>query len=202
MKRKQLAIKLSKLKGFEKPRPKLEQYRTPGEVAATILWMIRNDLKDATILDLGSGTGVLSIGASLLGARKVYSVEVDERAAEIQGENVEELGLENVEIMVKDVEELDPPNADLVLMNPPFGVQKKHADKPFLKKAFQTKAPTYTIQKVESKEFLESFSEKNGYQSELVTTFKYRLPRTQPYHEKRIHEFKAGLFKLVPAQSS
>ena len=57
-----LAVALSKLKGFEKPKVKKEQYMTDSEVAADILWNAFMDgyIDDKTIADLGSGTGILA----------------------------------------------------------------------------------------------------------------------------------------------
>ena len=80
-----LAIELSKLKVFNQANVSLEQYPTDSEIAATILWQAKmnNDIEDKIIADLGAGTGILGIGALLLGADYVYFVEKDEKAIEI-----------------------------------------------------------------------------------------------------------------------
>ncbi|MBR9677780.1 MAG: methyltransferase [Nanoarchaeota archaeon] len=198
MKKKRLAITLSLLKGFHKPKARLEQYMIPGELAAEVLWLIKDELAGKKVLDLGSGTGVLAIGASLLGAKKVVSVEVDERAVQTQRKNLEDLSLKNVEIFCSDVKDFDPLRIDLVVMNPPFGVQRKHADQPFLKKAFATMKKVYVIQKLESQSFLEAVSRNNGYSCKLIKKFEYPLRSSQPFHKKKVHKFGAGLFLLGP----
>jgi len=67
-----LAVILSSLLSFKSPKIKLEQYETPSEIAADVLWNahMNGDLVDKTVADLGSGTGVLGLGAVLLGAKK------------------------------------------------------------------------------------------------------------------------------------
>lgn len=43
--------------------------------------------KDAQVLDMGCGSGILGIGASLLGAEFITAVDIDENSARIAGEN-------------------------------------------------------------------------------------------------------------------
>jgi len=52
-----------------------------------------------TVIDVGSGSGILSFVAALLGAKKVYGTEVNEVAVELSRRNAERLGLsDRVEI--------------------------------------------------------------------------------------------------------
>ncbi|MEI7648496.1 MAG: methyltransferase, partial [Methanomicrobiales archaeon] len=69
MKLKQLEMTLQKAAGYAKPRPSLEQYMTPAPLAARMLYhaLMKGDIEGKNVCDLGSGTGVLAIGAALLG---------------------------------------------------------------------------------------------------------------------------------------
>ena len=65
---------------FEKPKADLEQYPTAAHIASRMLMAIESDfgeLEDRSVCDLGCGAGVLSIGAAVLGAGSVISVDVD-----------------------------------------------------------------------------------------------------------------------------
>ena len=67
-----LAIILSKLKQFKTVKIKEEQYTTDSQIAADMLTKaaILGDLTDKKVVDLGSGTGILAIGALLQGAKE------------------------------------------------------------------------------------------------------------------------------------
>src|SRR3989344_2106994 len=85
-----LARILSGLRMFDEAKVRLEQYTTDGETAADILWnmYILGDIDGKVIVDLGTGTGVLGIGAGLLGAKRVILVDIDKTALNIAKENI------------------------------------------------------------------------------------------------------------------
>src|SRR3989344_1050805 len=87
-----LAIVLSSLKVFEGPKVKAEQYPIDSEIAAEVLWQayLLGDISKVSVADLGAGTGILGIGALLLGAEKVYFVENDSLALETAKENLDQ----------------------------------------------------------------------------------------------------------------
>lgn len=72
MKLKHLQCALEEIETFENPKIELEQYTTTPHIAACILHTAQNvygDITDKAIADLGCGSGVLCIGAALLGAK-------------------------------------------------------------------------------------------------------------------------------------
>ena len=89
--RKELAVFLSKLNTFVKPSSYLEQYASDSEVAAILLWqaLINDEVEGKNILDLGAGTGILGIGALLLGANHVFFVDLDIKLKEEIKANME-----------------------------------------------------------------------------------------------------------------
>ncbi|MDY6778142.1 MAG: methyltransferase, partial [Candidatus Nanohaloarchaea archaeon] len=63
MNKSQLQIVLSRLQTFNDPDPSLEQYATPPDVAASFLHRVDLTIdQPAELIDLGSGTGILTIG--------------------------------------------------------------------------------------------------------------------------------------------
>lgn len=63
-----------------------------GHHATTVLMMRSllegNDVKDASVVDMGTGTGILAILAMMLGARKALAVEIDGFAVANTAENI------------------------------------------------------------------------------------------------------------------
>ena len=80
--KKDLEIILSTIKGFEEPKPELEQYITPSDIAAELLWTANMDgnIVGKIVFELGCGTGIFSFGAALLGAKTVIGYDTDEKA--------------------------------------------------------------------------------------------------------------------------
>jgi len=74
----------------------------------------------AAVLDLGCGSGILSIAAVLLGARRVLALDTDPEAIKAAAENVADNGVaEAVETRIGTIEEGSAPDGtfDLVLAN-------------------------------------------------------------------------------------
>jgi putative methylase len=200
----QLAVILSKIKGFESPQARLEQYPTDSEIAAEILWFAfyRREIEGKVVADLGCGTGLLGIGALLLGAKKVFFVDIDEKVLNVIKDNIafieEEVGVNLADkaiLVEKNVSEFDE-KVDLVVQNPPFGVQVKHADKVFLETAMQISPIVYSFHKVESKGFIGKFSDDKEFKITNYWEFEWQLKMTMKHHEKRIHKIDVGCWRL------
>ena len=73
----------------------------------------------ARCLDLGTGSGILSIAAALLGAGPVLAVDIDEKAVTNARENLahNRIGSEQVEVRLGGVETVAERSFDLVLAN-------------------------------------------------------------------------------------
>ena len=200
--KKQLAIVLSKLKNFEKPKLLLEQYATNSEIASEILWnaYMNNEIQNKTVADLGSGTGILGIGALILGAKEAYFVEINKEALEISKENLKRV---KKEIKIKgkshffneDVSKFNK-KIDLVIENPPFGTKNEHADKKFLEKAFSISNNIYSFHKTTSKKFIEAISKDYNFKIKNVWNYNFPLKSTYNFHKKRIQRIEVSCWKL------
>lgn len=202
MNRKELAILLSKLKDFESSKAKLEQYSTNSEIASDCLWNIymKDGFEDKTVADLGCGPGILGLGALVLGASKAILIDVDPAAIETAKKNLEliedkigdKLNAEFVNGSVRDFKS----KVDIIIENPPFGVQDTHADKAFLIKAMQCSKLIYSFHKIESENFVTKLAEDNGFNAKLYLRYKFPLKMTMRFHTKNVHSVDVGCFRL------
>ncbi|MFO8016883.1 MAG: METTL5 family protein [Candidatus Woesearchaeota archaeon] len=198
-----LAVELSKLDTFEKPELSTEQYPMDSEIGAEVLWdaYFRGDIENKVIADLGCGTGLLGIGALMLGARLVYFVDSDSNAISAAKKNLEQFSIskESAVFMEKDINDFDE-RADTVMQNPPFGTKTKHADREFLMKAFSTSDIIYTFHKATSKNFIEKITEDNGFSISNYYEFNFPIKASQLFHKRRIHRIKVGCWRLERVQ--
>lgn len=101
----QLEEYLQQMDVFEKPKILLEQYATSAHIASHMLYTAQsqfNDIEGKSIADLGSGCGILSLGAKMLGAEYVVGFEIDSDAVDIQYRNCTDIEL-FVEVVQCDV---------------------------------------------------------------------------------------------------
>lgn len=73
--------------------------------------------KDTTVFDIGTGSGILAIGASKLGASKVVGVDLDIVAVDSAKENVGYNSLDNVEILHGNLMDVVDGTADIIVAN-------------------------------------------------------------------------------------
>ena len=87
------------------------------------LWEIYQKEKPETVLDLGTGTGILALAAAKWGARRVLAVDCNELAVETALRNVRLNGeMEHIEVRKGKAEEFINEEADLVCANLHFQV--------------------------------------------------------------------------------
>lgn len=193
-----LAIALSKLDVFPCPKPGLEQYPTDSEIAAEIIWTayMTGDIEGKTVADLGCGTGILGIGALLLGAKKVFFVDKDTAALAVLSDNLKRLGIsQGFKIIDSDINEFSTP-VDTVIQNPPFGTKEKHADREFLGKALSIAATVYSFHKTSTAKFVDTFARDNGFAITNQREFNFPLKQTLKFHKKRVQKIEVTCFRL------
>jgi putative methylase len=192
MRPKHLAIKLSKLTPHPCENVALEQYATEGDLAS--YWMLAVDQLDgferSTVVDMGAGNGILGIGALLLGASEVVFVESDPTALEALEANIDSLDDElraRARILSATVglDEVPLEGVDIIVMNPPWGVQREKADRPFLEAAFASKATSIHVLHSDRATHLEPMAKEHGWWAETVLRTEFRLPATYEHHAQR-----------------
>jgi putative methylase len=181
----ELVLRLSKVPRFPRPDPRLEQVETPAEAAAELLLAADRfeTLDGRSVVDLGAGTGRLAIGAALLGARPVRAIEVDPDAVSVARAAARAAGV-TIEFEVRDVTGYDR-TADVVVLNPPFGAQRRHADRPFWDAAFTVaRRSVHGFALAESRTFIARRAVERGAHIIETQPVAWDLARTFPHHTR------------------
>ena len=86
------------------------------------------DLNDKSILDMGSGTGVLSIVASKNGAKQVVGIDIDEWAFQNSIDNAKLNNTENISFLHGDINLIENQDFDIILANINRNIIEKDID--------------------------------------------------------------------------
>ena len=71
-----------------------------------------------TVIDVGTGSGVLSIASSLLGAKEIYAYDLDDVAVRVAQENIDmNPGMENIHVATGDLLKGVTQEADVIVAN-------------------------------------------------------------------------------------
>lgn len=198
---------LEKAEGFAAPNAAYEQYQTPAAVAAPFLHLafMSGDIEGKTVYDLGCGTGILSIGAALLGASAVSGFDVDANAVSVARKNAARLGAEiggtPLEFEVCDIARIPEKiqagalkRADTIVMNPPFGAQAKGNDRPFLEAALAAGRIVYSIHNKGSRAFIEKFIKPAVITDCFITDFPIR--KTFDFHTQEVRTIAVEIYRI------
>jgi ribosomal protein L11 methyltransferase len=79
--------------------------------------MQKIDLKDKKVLDVGCGSGILGLGAIVLGAREVIMIDNDQSAIKVARENLEYNGLSDKARLVLGTLDKADASADIIFAN-------------------------------------------------------------------------------------
>ncbi|MDD1748106.1 MAG: METTL5 family protein [Methanomassiliicoccales archaeon] len=196
LKKKDLEIALQKVRPFTDPNPTDEQYPTPASIAADMVFLAysQGDIAGLKVADLGCGTGVLGIAAALLGASEVIGLDKDRSALDLAEENAKGAGV-GIRLVHGDVGGLKE-KVDTVVMNPPFGSQKKHADRPFLEKAMEVSGVSYSLHNAGTQDFLLKLVSSAGKRAEVLKRYKLEIPHTFAFHKKAKQDVEVLLLRI------
>ncbi|MEF8800718.1 MAG: METTL5 family protein [Halolamina sp.] len=201
-----LAERLHGLAGFRAPQLEFEQYPTPPDLAAHLVHLadLQGDITDRTVLDLGTGTGLLALAAACRSPNHVLGLERDPSALAVARENERSVDpARSVDWLLGDATRppLCPcPDAPVTtLMNPPFGARtgSEGADRAFLERAAELSTVSYSIHNAGSQQFVEAFAADEGGEVTHAFRAEFEVPRLYGHHDSDRTEINVELFRIV-----
>ena len=208
--KKELISIIQNTETFTNPIIELEQYSVNASCAVDLIYYAGfeyNDINKAFIIDLGAGTGRLSIVSALFNASNVLSVDIDINALKILKKNVHSLELDNIVFpLCADIEFFEISQRAFLkkvkvttIMNPPFGVQTKYADRIFLKKAFNFSDIVYSIHLANKKvfNFISTYINKLSWKIDNVLPFNMILEKTFPFHTQKTKKIDVHIYRFI-----
>ncbi|MBB6646068.1 METTL5 family protein [Halobellus ruber] len=198
-----LETQLAVVAGFDDPRADLEQYPTPPGLAAHVVHAadLNGDIEDRLVVDLGTGTGMLALGAALRGPHGVVGVDIDRSVLTTAAANRRRVGTKTpIGWVCADATDppLCPSAPTTVVMNPPFGARNgnEHADRGFLATAARIAEVSYSVHNADSEAFVEAFAADNGG----AVTHAYRatldLDRQFAFHDEDTEAIDAEVYRI------
>ena len=199
MKQKELEIILQKVPTYEQPNPLIEQYMTPANIAADIIFTAYRfgDIQDKKVVDLGCGTGIFSFGAKLANAKEVIGIDIDEQSLEI-AKNFAKKNNEDIQFINQDVQDVDI-KCDTVIMNPPFGAQKSNrwADRRFIEKGFEIAKVIYSLHLSKTIDFIEKMISSLSGEIDYYNNYVFPIKHSYSFHNKKSLKFDVTLLRIL-----
>jgi putative methylase len=169
---------------------------------------VQGDLAGQTVVDLGTGTGMLALGAAFRGPARVLGLDRDPAALSQARENERRVEPpEAIDWLLADATRAplcfsDSAGLDreetTVLMNPPFGAQtgNEHADRAFLATASEIAGVSYSIHNAGSQDFVEAFAADEA--GEVTHAFRadLDLPRRFDHQTSERETIDAEVFRI------
>jgi putative methylase len=199
MKQKEIEMILQKVPTYERPNPFIEQYMTPANIAADIMYTAcqYGDIQDKKVVDLGCGTGIFSFGAKLANAKEVLGIDIDEEAIKIAKDYAKK-NKEDIKFQVKDVKDVDI-KCDTVIMNPPFGAQKSNrwADRRFIEKGFEIADVIYSLHLSKTIDFIEKMISSLDGEISYYKKYDFPIKHSFSFHSKKSQKVDITLIRIL-----
>jgi len=207
MKLKEFESILQGVETFANPKYELEQYPTSPHIASRILFTADrsyDDIEDKLVLDLGCGTGMLAVGANILGSGYTVGIDIDSEALALANKNIEEFEVD-VDLIQADILKIcDGSNLfkslhsfDTVIMNPPFGTRKKGADTCFVEAGLaMSRSAVYSLHKSSTRNHFEKKAKEWGVEFQVVAQLRFDIPKMYKFHKKESADVQVDLLRF------
>lgn len=193
---------LQELTEVPDPDPLLEQYPTPADIGADLIFRAfsSGDIRGKSIMEPACGKGLLALGTALMGASTITGFDLDPKAVETARQNLGCLRKKGFEIEGEFFPAALPifsteESWDTVVMNPPFGSQRRGADRPFLEFAAGHSNVIYSLHLAKTKDFVLRLLESFDFTAEVVGFYTFPIKHTFPFHTNEMVDFRVALVK-------
>ena len=197
MKRKHLLSHVQQIDGFNSPNILLEQYMTPPDIACDIL--LHADVKDKVVVDLGCGTGMLSICSLFLEAKHVYAVDIDKKALISLLENADGLledPLSSLTTIESDIQSVSGISGDICICNPPFGTRNQGIDKLFIKKGLELCPVMFSLHKSSTRDHLLKYCKSLHLECQVIAEIRYNIESSYSFHKDMSKNIQVDLLRI------
>lgn len=196
----ELERELEQVAVFSNPKIQLEQYPTDAHLAAQMLYTVEttfSDIEGKSVLDLGSGCGMLSIASLFFNPSYNLAVDICSDAIQIMKDNLDRFDMD-CDIIQADVESMKIyPYFDTVLMNPPFGTKKNAGiDMKFLQKGLSLGKVVYSMHKSSTREHIQRKCIEWNAKAVVVSKMKFKIPSMYKFHQKDVVFVDVDLWRI------
>ncbi|MHA1889765.1 MAG: METTL5 family protein [Promethearchaeota archaeon] len=219
--RKQLLSMIEEMETFSpsNAKIKLEQYATDAIASVElgfIAGIMHADLQERLVIDLGAGTGRLSITCLFFGAWRVIGVEIDLDAIKIARDNAKKFGFDDkLDLIIANVSpekfiirrKLNKDDLDkeiTIVMNPPFGVHDKGADLRFLMAAINVPRVrviySFHLKNERNRQYIRNKMEKVNWEVVSLYQTEMFIPRLYKFHEKTRKKVEVDIYRIMPVE--
>ncbi|MHA1978097.1 MAG: METTL5 family protein [Candidatus Hodarchaeales archaeon] len=192
---------VNQIKTFTDPKIISEQYSLPSDLISFILILVKKDLSNCNIVDLGCGTGRFTLPISKHFSNRVLGVDNDFTVLNEIYTNMKKLNLQ-IDLLNTSIEFVEANKwkhlFQTTIMNPPFGTQRRGIDQVFLRKSLSYSEVVLSLHKTskKSRNLWKKIASSHDKQIELLSTIEFSLPRTFNFHRRNQHSVTIDLVRF------
>ncbi len=178
----------------------LEQYTTPAHIVSDLIWNLHvsGKFRESIIVDLGCGTGRITIASSITFSSYSIGVDIDSILVENAVACSKKLRVDSkTDFIVADARftPLRKSGRIIVVMNPPFGTRRRGADKEFLDSACMISDLIISLHlsSEKSRAFLARYMLSKGFNTRVLKTYMLEIKQSLPHHKSRVKRIPVDL---------